>query len=65
MYVTTGEAGNTSGLAQDLNSLGGKILRINSDGTIPDDNPFANSPIYSLGHRNPQGIDWDPVTGNL
>lgn len=64
LYITTGEAGNTA-LAQDLNSLGGKILRINSDGTIPDDNPFADSPVYSLGHRNPQGIDWDPVTGKL
>ena len=64
LYVTTGEAGNKS-LAQELNSLGGKILRINSDGTIPDDNPFLNSPVYSLGHRNPQGIDWDPVTGKL
>ncbi len=64
LFITTGEAGNTS-LAQDLNSLGGKILRINSDGTIPEDNPFSNSPIYSLGHRNPQGLDWDPVTGKL
>jgi len=51
-------------LAQDLNSLGGKILRINSDGTIPDDNPWENSPVYSIGHRNPQGIDWDE-SGNL
>lgn len=64
LYATTGEAGNAA-LAQDINSLGGKILRINSDGTIPNDNPFANSPVLSLGHRNPQGIDWDPVTGNL
>ena len=63
LYVTTGEAGNRA-LAQDLDSLGGKILRINSDGTIPDDNPF-DSPVYSFGHRNPQGIDWDPVTGKL
>jgi len=63
LYITTGEAGNP-GLAQDLDSLGGKILRINSDGTIPDDNPF-NSPVYSFGHRNPQGLDWDPVTGKL
>ena len=58
LYITTGEAGDPK-LAQDLNSLGGKILRINSDGTVPDDNPWANSPIYSIGHRNPQGIDWD------
>ena len=58
LYITTGEAGNP-GLSQDLNSLGGKILRINSDGTIPDDNPFEESAIYSIGHRNPQGIDWD------
>jgi glucose/arabinose dehydrogenase len=63
LYVTTGEAGNPE-LSQDLNSLGGKILRINSDGTIPDDNPWKNSLIYSIGHRNPQGIDWDD-SGNL
>jgi len=63
LYVTTGEAGNPD-LSQDLNSLGGKILRINSDGSIPDDNPWKDSPIYSIGHRNPQGIDWDE-SGNL
>ncbi len=63
LYVTTGDAGNPS-LSQDLNSLAGKILRINSDGTIPDDNPWPSSPVYSIGHRNPQGIDWDDA-GNL
>ena len=64
LYITTGEAGNADS-AQDLNSLGGKILRVNSDGTIPSDNPFTDSPVFSYGHRNPQGLDWDPVTGKL
>ncbi|HLF55076.1 MAG TPA: PQQ-dependent sugar dehydrogenase [Candidatus Nanoarchaeia archaeon] len=57
LYITTGDATEPS-LAQDLNSLAGKILRINPDGTIPADNPFPNSPVYSYGHRNPQGIAW-------
>lgn len=58
LYITAGEA-TTKAIAQDLNSLGGKILRINADGSIPSDNPFGgNSPIYSYGHRNPQGLDW-------
>ncbi len=64
LYITTGEAGNPE-KAQDLSYLGGKILRINSDGTIPSDNPFAGSPVYSYGNRNPQGLDWDPRNGNL
>ena len=58
LYITTGDAGNVD-LAQDKSSIAGKILRINSDGTIPGDNPFSDSPIYSIGHRNPQGLDWD------
>ena len=64
LYITTGDAGN-SNAAQDINSLSGKILRINPDGTIPSDNPFADSMIFSYGHRNPQGLDWDPITGKL
>ena len=64
LYITTGDATDKE-IAQDKASLGGKILRISSDGSIPSDNPIKNSPIYSLGHRNPQGIDWDPVSGNL
>ncbi len=63
LYVTTGDAGEPN-LSQDLNSLAGKILRINSDGTVPEDNPWENSPVYSIGHRNSQGIDWDN-DGNL
>lgn len=64
LYITTGDATDKR-IAQDTNSLGGKILRIVKDGSIPSDNPYQNSPIYSLGHRNPQGIDWDPLSQNL
>jgi quinoprotein glucose dehydrogenase len=64
LYITAGETFK-SGLAQDLNSLGGKILRVTPEGDIPNDNPFKNSPIYSYGHRNPQGLDWNPETGEL
>jgi len=46
-------------LAQDLSSLNGKILRFNLDGTFPSDNPFLGSPVYSYGHRHPQGLAWD------
>jgi glucose/arabinose dehydrogenase len=63
LYVTVGDAANT-GLAQDLGSYAGKILRLNRDGTAPRENPFS-SPIYSYGHRNPQGLDWHPTTGEL
>lgn len=58
LYITTGDALNAS-LAQDISSLAGKILRIELDGRIPVDNPFPNSPVYSLGHRNPQGLAWN------
>jgi len=64
LYVGTGTVSDASHLPQDLNSLSGKILRLNDDGTIPNDNPFSNSPVYSLGHRNPQGMTWDD-SGNL
>lgn len=62
LYATTGDAGNPE-LSQDVDSVAGKILRINSDGTIPEDNPFGSA-VYSIGHRNPQGIAWDE-SGNL
>ena len=57
LYITTGDATNAN-LSQDTASLAGKILRINSDGTVPSDNPF-NSPVFSYGHRNPQGLAWN------
>ncbi|KYG91434.1 quinoprotein glucose dehydrogenase [[Bacillus] sp. KCTC 13219] len=59
LYATAGDASEAS-LAQNLQSLGGKILRVNLDGSIPKDNPFPNSYIYSYGHRNAQGLSWLP-----
>ena len=56
LYVTTGDATLPSS-AQDINSLAGKILRLNKDGSIPKDNPFKNY-VYSYGHRNPRGLVW-------
>jgi glucose/arabinose dehydrogenase len=65
LYATTGETFQRA-LAQELTSLGGKILRLNRDGTIPADNPFGpTSFVYSYGHRNPQGLAFDPQTGVL
>ncbi|MHB1133504.1 MAG: PQQ-dependent sugar dehydrogenase [Chloroflexota bacterium] len=64
LYLTTGDAGQAA-LAQDPQSLAGKILRLNLDGSIPDDNPFSGSLVYTLGHRNPQGLAWQPGTGRL
>lgn len=66
LYITTGDA-TQGNLAQNLNSLNGKILRLNDDGTIPNDNPFVNqkearAEIWTYGHRNPQGIAWQPET---
>ena len=58
LYVTTGDA-NQRPNAQDPGSLGGKILRATPVGGVPDDNPTPGSLVYTLGHRNPQGIAWD------
>jgi glucose/arabinose dehydrogenase len=58
LYFSAGDAAVAEN-AQSLNQLNGKILRMNLDGSIPNDNPFPNSYIYSYGHRNPQGLAWD------
>ena len=63
LYATTGDAGNRNA-AQDPSSANGKILRMSATGEVPADNPTPGSRVYSLGHRNPQGIAWD-ATGNL
>ncbi|WP_339265702.1 PQQ-dependent sugar dehydrogenase [Paenibacillus sp. FSL K6-1330] len=63
LYFGDGNYGNKD---DTLSYLGGKIFRLNLDGTIPADNPFgASSPIYSRGHRNPQGLAWQPGTNRL
>ena len=67
LYVTTGDSTDWT-LAQKLDSLAGKTLRLNDDGTIPKDNPFVNTPgarteIWSFGHRNSQGLAWQPGSG--
>lgn len=69
LYVTTGDATKRT-LAQDLSSLAGKTLRLNDDGSVPTDNPFYNTAnarkeIWSLGHRNAQGMDFQPGSGTM
>jgi glucose/arabinose dehydrogenase len=67
LYITTGDATKQK-RAQDLSSINGKTLRLNDDGSVPADNPFvgkggARPEIWSYGHRNAQGMDFQPVTG--
>lgn len=64
LYVAAGEIYERD-LAQDATSLAGKILRVTPEGDVPADNPFPGSPVWSLGHRNPQGLAWHPATGDL
>jgi len=64
LLITTGDGFNYREAAQDKSSQLGKIIRINKDGSVPNNNPFANNKnanayIYSLGHRNPQGLAYD------
>jgi glucose/arabinose dehydrogenase len=58
LYATTGDAGDTA-RSQDPDSLSGKILRMTPEGAVPADNPNGGSLVYTLGHRNPQGIAWE------
>lgn len=58
LYAATGEAGQAE-LAQDRSNLNGKILRVNANGSVPADNPFKGSPVWTYGHRDPQGIAFD------
>jgi len=69
LFYALGEKNNPAA-AQDLSTPIGKIHRINDDGSVPKDNPFVGKDnvvpsIWSYGHRNPQGLAWDPVTGKL
>ncbi len=64
LYVGTGDTWRRQ-LAQRPESLAGKILRVGPDGSIPKDNPFPGSPVWSLGHRNVQGLAFEPGTGRL
>src|SRR3989442_4736789 len=69
LYITTGDATDRE-VAQQLNSLAGKTLRLNDDGTVPSDNPFvgrsdARPEIWTYANRNSQGIDWQPGTNLL
>lgn len=64
LLVTMGDSARAS-LSQDPGSFNGKVLRINRDGTIPGDNPNPNSPVFTLGHRNPQGLAVRPGTSQI
>jgi glucose/arabinose dehydrogenase len=69
LYITAGDSTNWE-LAQKLDSLAGKILRLNDDGSVPQDNPFvgqsgARPEIWTYGNRNPQGIAWQPGTNTI
>lgn len=70
LYFSVGDRGNREENPQDIKQDGGKIYRLHDDGKIPNDNPFVNEDgakkaIYSYGHRNPQGMEKNPFTGEI
>src|SRR5688572_13376497 len=70
IYMSVGHGDNNPELAQDPNTLNGKVLRLRDDGTVPADNPFVGRSghrpeIFTLGHRNPLGLTLNPVTGEI
>lgn len=70
VYFSVGDRGNRDVNPQDLSKDGGKIYRLNDDGSVPKDNPFfttkgAKKAIYSYGHRNPQGMEINPFTNEI
>lgn len=64
LYFTCGDAANRDN-PQNRDSLAGKIHRLELDGKIPADNPFPGSSVYTYGHRNPEGLAWQPGTNQL
>ncbi|WP_232802969.1 PQQ-dependent sugar dehydrogenase [Gracilimonas amylolytica] len=69
MFFSIGDRGNRDVLPQDITMDGGKVYRLNDDGSVPSDNPFVGEEgidaVYSYGHRNPQGMDMNPNTGQI
>jgi aldose sugar dehydrogenase len=70
LYFTVGDRGNHPENPQDITRDGGKVYRLHDDGRIPTDNPFVGQPnakeaVYSFGHRNPQGMTKNPITGEI
>lgn len=70
VYFTVGDRGNRDVNPQNVKRDGGKVYRLHDDGRIPDDNPFfkesgAKKAIFSYGHRNPQGMEMNPFTGDI
>ncbi len=64
LWVGAGDSAQPN-VSQDLRILGGKVLLINTNGSPAVGNPFPGSPVFSFGHRNPQGLTFQPGTGRL